>query len=122
MVTEQQREQRRDDRRLAGAHDHLVDARFARRRRAHELVDEVGLLGAEEEVERVLERQQPGVVRDAAVGVGLPHEDSSRREELCERRALLHEGLANLRGWHWRGSAERGPYRLLHLLEQSNNL
>ena len=122
VVAEQQSEQRRDDRRLAGAHDHLVDARFARRRRTDELVDEVGLLGAEEEVERVLERQQPGVVRDAAVGVGLAHEDSSRGEELRERRALLHERLANLRRRHRRGGAERRPYRLLHLLEQSDDL
>ena len=58
VVAQHQREQRRDDRRLAGAHDHLVDARLARRAAADELVDELGLLRAKEEVERVLERQE----------------------------------------------------------------
>ena len=84
MVAEEQGEQRRDDSRLSRTHDHLVDARLARRRRLHELVDKVGLLRAEQQIECILEREEARVVHDGAVGVGPAHEDTPRRQQLGE--------------------------------------
>ena len=95
-VAQQQGQQRPDDGRLAGAHEHLVAPRGAVRDGALELPHQLDLRLAQQYVLHELEQQHPRVVAQAAV-VGAPDVKPLRRQQRCEppagRGQLLGAGL-----------------------------
>eukprot|EP00966_Prymnesium_polylepis_P250657 5796198-Prymnesium_polylepis.2 len=83
-VTQQQREQRRDDGRLALAHQHLVADRTTSHCGLHELAHEMDLLAPQHEAGRELEHEQPRVKRRRVRLLWPPHVCALRRKQAGE--------------------------------------
>ena len=112
-VGEYQCQQRPDDRRLAGAHDHLLHARLAAPHIVHEPIHHLDLSPAQQQIKNVLKHQEARVVRQTSdVRRRVAHVVSLRHQQLSQRAHRMLESLAQRQQWR-RGRDARTAARAI---------